>query len=307
MDKFVGILVLTVGIFISIVSGYFSILGLAALFSASFLPIIIMATSLELAKVSGAIWLHRNWSVAPWLLRSYILSSVVILMLITSFGVFGFLSKAHLDQQAQSIPEQANLEIINNQISFIRNQINRDEIEIKSLDAIIDGYIRNDRITQSREVRLEQEAIRSTLNQNISENYSKLQELGEQRIGLETNLNQVNIKLGPIQYLIEIFNFTDVDQAVRIFIFFIMLVFDPIAICLLLAGQWSLFGAAKIIRQKEAINSILQEEEALAKVVNRKKQLRLEEEKENKILEKRIQLMAQQRRFEQSNSMKDIS
>lgn len=307
MDKLIGTLVLFVGIFISIVSGYFSILGLAALFSASVVPIIIMALSLELAKVSGALWLHRYWSISPLLLRSYILLGVIVLMVITSFGVFGFLSKAHLDQQAAIIPERTNIELIDNQISFIRNQISRDEAEINSLDAIIDGYIRNDRITQSREVRLEQEEIRSTLNASLSENYEKIQDLERQKIEIQTTLQEADIKLGPIQYLIEIFNFTDTDQAVRIFIFSIMMVFDPIAICLILAGQWSLFGSAKIIRQNETINNILKEEEALAKVVNRKKQLRFEEEKENKVLEKRVQLMAQQRRFEQNNSMKDIT
>ena len=97
----IGITLLT-ALLLSAVAAYFSIAGLMAIFSSAVIPIAVMGGTLELAKIVTASWLYRNWKTAPLLFRYYLVSSTIILSLITSLGIFGYLSKAHNDQNLVS-------------------------------------------------------------------------------------------------------------------------------------------------------------------------------------------------------------
>ena len=122
-----GILTLMTAFVISIIAAYYSIVGLTAIFAASVIPIIIMGGALETGKVVTAVWLHRNWSRAKIWMRTYLAFATVVLMFITSMGIFGFLSKAHIEQTA------ANTEAVA-QIARVTAEISRAQAVIASAD-----------------------------------------------------------------------------------------------------------------------------------------------------------------------------
>jgi hypothetical protein len=307
MDKLIGVIVLLIGLSISGVAAYFSIIGLAAIFSASVIPIIIMGSFLELGKVAAAFWLHKNWSIAPKLLKIYLIIAVFFLMVITSLGIFGFLSKSHIEQQSVSNTISINLSTTQTEIDFLKSDLVRLERELTVLDSVVNGYLRNDRITQAREIQASQEVKRKEITNQIQTIVTNIRELELKKTEHQTSVNAADIKLGPIEYLMELMNLNNSDQAVRWFIFLIMIVFDPVAIALILAAQWSLSGAYVRIKEEENIKNILAEESALAKIAARKTQIRIETEKESKALERQNQLLAQRKRFEGGSSLKDIS
>src|SRR6056297_589747 len=114
----IGILTLITALCISAVAIYYSVAGLVAIFAAAAIPIIIMGGVLEVSKLVTAVWLHRNWREATWWLKSYLTAAVVVLMFITSMGIFGFLSKAHIEQTAGAQQSAAQIEQLEEQITY---------------------------------------------------------------------------------------------------------------------------------------------------------------------------------------------
>ena len=125
---------LLVALSISAVAAYYSIVGLAAIFAAALVPIIIMGSVLEIAKITTAVWLHVNWSESNKLIRSYLTIATVILMLITSMGIFGFLSKAHIEQVAVGGEYQARIEQLRSHVSTEETKITRNTEQIATLE-----------------------------------------------------------------------------------------------------------------------------------------------------------------------------
>jgi chromosome segregation ATPase len=132
---FLGLLTLLVAISISAIAAYYSILGLTAIFAAAFLPIILMGSVLEVGKILTTVWLHQNWKRAPRVIKFYLTTAVVVLMFITSMGVFGFLSKAHIEQTALSVEGTSQIERIESEIARYRGNIERAEIKIQSAES----------------------------------------------------------------------------------------------------------------------------------------------------------------------------
>ena len=132
---FLGILTLLVAISISAIAAYYSILGLTAIFAAAFLPIILMGSVLEVGKILTTVWLHQNWKRAPRVIKFYLTTAVVVLMFITSMGVFGFLSKAHIEQTALSVESNSQIERIESEIARYRGNIERSELKIQSAES----------------------------------------------------------------------------------------------------------------------------------------------------------------------------
>lgn len=129
-----SLLVFSVALIIAAVAAWFSVAGLMAIFAASALPVAIMAGSLEIGKLVAASWVYRNWRKAPFLLKSYLTFAVVVLMFITSMGIFGFLSRAHLEQASEGLQSQARIERIENDIIRYEDTIKRSEIKISKLE-----------------------------------------------------------------------------------------------------------------------------------------------------------------------------
>ena len=132
---FLGILVLITALTISGIAIYYSVAGLVAIFAAAALPIMIMGGALEIGKLVTAVWLHRYWKQAVWWLKTYLTIAVVVLMLITSMGIFGFLSKAHIEQTSASEESIAKIETIESETARLNSIIERAETKIKQLES----------------------------------------------------------------------------------------------------------------------------------------------------------------------------
>lgn len=251
MNLYIGIVFLLVAFSVSSISAYFSILGLVALFAANPIPVILMGSVLEIAKIAAALWLHRFWDASPILLKSYLLSAVIVLMLITSLGIFGFLSKSHLDQTLPNEITKNELLKIDLEINQLQSKIDYEKSKLNDLNKLIDGYIKNDRITQSKKLLDEQKQERENINNNISKLQKDLLELNSTKILKENEMSGLEAKLGPLKYFTEMLGIEDKNAAVRVLILILIFVFDPIAIFLAIAGQWTVMYNGRTIIKSE--------------------------------------------------------
>lgn len=245
---FTAILALLAGLLISGVAIYYSVAGLVNIFAAAAIPIIIMGTSLEIAKLVATVWLKQNWNIAPKLLKTYLIGAVVILMAITSMGIFGFLSKAHSDQNLISGDVQARIEIYDQKIQTSRENIEANRRALTQLDAAVDQTLgrSTDEAGAARAVtvRRSQRTERARLLQEIEEEQATITRLNEEAAPIKAQSRQVEAKVGPIKYIAQMIYGDNPDanlleKSVSWMIIMIVIVFDPLAICLLLASQYS--------------------------------------------------------------------
>ena len=232
---------------VSAVAGYFSIAGLMAIFPAAAIPILAMGVVLEIAKLVTASWIYRNWSKAQVMLKVYFTSAVVILSLITSMGIYGFLSKAHLEHSVTTGDKTLQIGRVDSRIDSQQRRIDDANRVIEQLDQTVETLIDYDRIRGNDgaiAVRQSQENERESLNLVIDNATTALDELLEQKLALETEQLQVEVEVGPIKYIAElIYQESDkktLDKAVRFVIILLVLVFDPLAILLVIAANMSL-------------------------------------------------------------------
>jgi hypothetical protein len=247
------------GLAISAVAIYYSVIGLAAIFAAAVVPIMVMGTILEVSKLVAAWWLKANWYRAPFLLKSYMLVAVVVLMLITSMGIFGFLSKAHTDQAVPLGDTASQVAFIDEKINNERETIAAARNLIKQLDDAVVGIqsgqgreLRNrdgtTRIENPAEralaVRRSQATDRAALTKTIEEAQARIVALQEEKAPIASKLRAVEAEVGPIKYIATLIYGDNPDKnllekAVVWVIIIIVLVFDPLAVLLLLASQMS--------------------------------------------------------------------
>jgi len=238
---------------IAIVAAWYSITGLIAIFSGAVIPIAIMGSVLEVGKLVTASWLHQNWKEINALMKTYLVLAVLILMLITSMGIFGFLSKAHLDQ---TIEVGGNNSL---RISSIERRIDVEKRTIEDSEkilSILDGEILTlqeyDRIRGpdgALAVREGQSEERELLNQRIEEAQEEIEDLQEELMPLRVSQLEIEAEVGPIKYIAELIYGQEevsiegnklLDNAVRIVILLLVSVFDPLAVVLLLAANKTL-------------------------------------------------------------------
>lgn len=259
--------ILFVALCLSAVAGYFSVVGLAAIFSAAYLEVIIMATILEVAKLSLASWLYQNWRNSPILLKTYLTIAVVVLMGITSLGIFGFLSKAHLDQSLPSADLVAKLELLDLRIKNTKQNFDRSNQQLSQLDESISVFLKNDRATQGLAARQKQQAERNDLKENIDNLAKELDQLQGQRLTVQQSLNQVAVKLGPIKYFAEFVydkQNVDLDGAVRWMIMTIIFVFDPLAVLMVVAANMGLVRTKPNSVDQKASQTVIQQPSILS-------------------------------------------
>lgn len=242
-----ALITLVTGLALSAISAYYSILGLMAIFAAAPIPIMIMGSVLETSKLVATVWLKQNWSSAPATMKTYLVTSVIILMLITSLGGFGFLARAHLDQSLPSGELVQRLEILDEKIRVERETIATNRRALQQLDTAVDQIMARSTdergAARSSALRRSQQRERSQLMAEIESAQAKISALVEQRAPLSSNLRQVEAKVGPIKYLASFFyGSTDADileKSVMWVIVILIIVFDPLAVVLLLASQIS--------------------------------------------------------------------
>jgi hypothetical protein len=243
----VGITLLT-ALLLSAVAAYFSIAGLMAIFSSAVIPIAVMGGTLELAKIVTASWLYRNWKTAPLLFRYYLVSSTIILSLITSLGIFGYLSKAHLDQAIPSGDIIAKLALIDEKIKVEKDNIDVNRKTIKQMDDSVDqvmGRSTDEKgADKAASLRKAQQKERGRLLNEIETYNKRVSTLNEERAPIASEIRKVEAEVGPIKYIAAlIYDTSDTDtleKAVRWVIIALVIVFDPLAILLLIAANMSL-------------------------------------------------------------------
>jgi hypothetical protein len=243
----IGITLFT-ALLLSSVAAYFSVVGLMAVFASAAIPIAIMGGTLELAKVVTASWVYRNWQTAPSIIRTYLTISVVILSLITSLGIFGYLSKAHLDQAIPSGDIAARLTLIDEKIKVEKDNIDVNRKAVKQMDDSVDqvmGRSTDEKgADKAASLRKAQQKERYRLLNEIETYNKRVAALNEERAPIASEIRKVEAEVGPIKYIAAlIYDTSDTDtleKAVRWVIISLVLVFDPLAILLLIAANISL-------------------------------------------------------------------
>lgn len=242
---FLIILTFLSAISISVIAAGYSIIGLATLFAGAVVPIIAMGTALEVGKLVAASWLYHNWqSDVPRLLKTYLFTAIIVLVFITSMGIFGFLSKAHLDQVKPTSGNNIKLEQINDQIARQQTIIDRSQNTLTLLDKALEVYIDKEYVTRGLKERAKQEEERTALNNAIENASNKIAELSDKKASLSLAQDKIEAEVGPIKYVAELIYGdnakNNIDKAVRIVILILIFVFDPLAVLLLIAANISL-------------------------------------------------------------------
>jgi flagellar basal body-associated protein FliL len=239
-------LTLLVALSISTVAAYYSIVGLTAIFAAAVIPIIIMGSILEVGKIVTTVWLRKYWHKCGFLLKTYLTSSVVILAILTSMGIFGFLSKAHIEQNVPTSDIAAQVSLFDEKIKTQRDNIEIARKALAQMDDQINQLLVRGNDTQNAEravqIRRQQARERAQLQREISIAQDVIVKLNEERAPLASELRKVEAEVGPIKYIAALIYGDSIDQnllekAVRWVIIIIVVVFDPLAIALVLAAN----------------------------------------------------------------------
>jgi hypothetical protein len=240
-----GILTLATALIISVSAAYYSILGLTAIFAAAFWPIVILGSSLEVGKIVSTLWLHKYWHRAEIQYKIYLSAAVAILMVLTSMGVFGFLSKAHLDQAVPSGDIQAQVQIYDDKIKTQRDNIEAARKALRQMDEAVDQTMSRSSSEQGADkaanLRRSQARERGNLQNDISRAQLEITKLQEARAPIASQARQIEAEVGPVKYIAALIYGDNPDanlleKAVRWVIILIVIVFDPLALTLLLAA-----------------------------------------------------------------------
>jgi hypothetical protein len=234
---------------LSAVAAYYSIMGLVAIFAAAATPIFIMGSLLEVSKLVVASWLYRSWKKIPKLMMLYFTTALVVLMMLTSMGIFGYLSKAHLDQAVPTGDVSAKLSLIDEKIKTEKDNIDAARKQISQLDSQVDQTIARTTDANGADravaIRRGQQKERARLLSEIGEAQAKVAKLNEERAPIASEVRKVEAEVGPIKYIAALIYDQAADEAilekaVRIVIMMIVLVFDPLAVLLLIAANWQM-------------------------------------------------------------------
>tara|TARA_A100001015_G_scaffold118341_1_gene131249 strand:+ start:369 stop:1331 length:963 start_codon:yes stop_codon:yes gene_type:complete len=242
-----GILIVFLSaISISVIAAGYSIMGLATLFAGAVVPIIAMGSALEVGKLVAASWLYNNWrnKLVPQSIKVYLTFAVIVLIFITSMGIFGFLSKAHLDQVQPTSSNEIKIELIDTQINQQQLTIDRANKTLTLLDKTLETYIGMEYVTRGLKEREKQKPERDALTLAINEASDKIAELSDQKGALKLEQDKIEAEVGPIKYIAELIYGDEAkdhfDKAVRWVIIVLIFVFDPLAVLLLIAANISL-------------------------------------------------------------------
>ena len=241
-------LTLLVALSLSSVAAWYSIIGLTAIFAGAVIPVIIMGGILEVGKITTTVWLRKYWHRASWLLKLYLVPAVIALALLTSMGIFGFLCKAHMDQGITSGDVQAKLSLYDEKIKTQRENIELARKALTQMDNQVDQRLSRGDSENSAEravqIRRQQAGERSKLQKDIGDAQQVIQKLNEERAPIAAENRKVEAEVGPIKYIAALIYGDNADNnmlesAVRWVIILLVIVFDPLAIALVLAANAS--------------------------------------------------------------------
>ena len=246
-------LLLLTGLTISSVAIYYSVVGLTAIFSAAAVPIMIMGVSLEVAKLVCATWIKQHWTRVPILMKTYMVIAVIVLMLITSMGIFGFLSKAHNDQNLVSGDVQSRIAIYDEKIKTARDNVEANRKQLRQMDDAVDQVMGRSSDEKGADkavaIRRNQLKDRAAIARDIEANQKTISKLNDEAAPIRAEVRKVDAEVGPIKYIAAFIygvapDASMLERAVTWIIILIVVVFDPLAVIMLLASQMS-FGWLK--------------------------------------------------------------
>ena len=241
-------LTLVTALTLSTIAAWYSILGLTAIFAAAVIPIIIMGGALEVSKVVTTVWLHKYWHQVKWSMKFYLVLAVIALAFLTSMGIFGFLSKAHSDQSLVSGDSQAKLALFDEKIKTERDNIETARKALQQMDSQVDQLLSRGTTEQNAEravqIRRQQAKERTALQNDIAKSQDTIKKLNEERAPIAAENRKVEAEVGPIKYIAALIYGDNpeanlLERAVRWVIILIVLVFDPLALTLVLAANSS--------------------------------------------------------------------
>jgi len=241
-------LTLLVALSLSSVAAWYSIIGLTAIFAGAVIPVIIMGGILEVGKITTTVWLRKYWNRAGWLLKLYLVPAVIALALLTSMGIFGFLSKAHMEHGLNTGDSQAKLSLYDEKIKTQRDNIELARKALTQMDNQVDQRLSRGDSENSAEravqIRRQQAGERSKLQKDIGDAQKEIAKLNEERAPIAAENRKVEAEVGPIKYIAALIYGDNADNnmleaAVRWVIILLVIVFDPLAIALVLAANAS--------------------------------------------------------------------
>jgi hypothetical protein len=260
-----GFGILATALLLSVVAAYYSVAGLVAIFSAAAIPVIIMGGSLELGKIVATVWLHNNWKRAGWAFKMYLIPAVAFLMLLTSMGIFGYLSKAHSDQSLVSGDSIAKVAIYDEKIKIAKENIDANRKALKQMDEAVDQVMGRSTTETGADkavaVRRAQQKERGRLLAEISAEQKTITSLNEERAPIAAEFRKIEAEVGPIKYIAALVygdnpDATVLEKSVRLVIILIVLVFDPLALTLILAAnkqfEWARQGQGGFVHDEPA-------------------------------------------------------
>jgi hypothetical protein len=238
-----ALLTLLAALLVASVSEWFSIVGIMSIYAgAPYNAALVMGAVLGIAKLVSTSWLYRNWKFASWKLKIPLIYFTVTF----SIGVFGFLTKSHLEQGAATIDNSAKVERLDQQIAREKSLIVDNEKVIAQLDTAINSYLGKDRADRALSVRKVQAPQRKQLRDDILSSQKLIDQYSEQRLTLTSQVRAMQLEVGPIRYIAELFygndtsDTTKIESAVRIFTLLIVSTLDPLAVILLIAANHTL-------------------------------------------------------------------
>jgi hypothetical protein len=228
------------------------------------IPIIVMGVVLEVSKLIATVWLKINWTRAPVFIRSYLIAAIAILMVITSMGIFGFLSKAHSDQSLVSGDVQSKIAIYDEKIKTARENIEANRKQLKQMDEAVDQVMGRSSDEKGADkavsVRKNQSRDRVALAKDIEANQKLIAKLNDEAAPIRAEVRKVEAEVGPIKYIASFIYGSNPDanvleKAVTWVIIIIVVVFDPLAVILLLASQYS-FQWFRTAREEQPVENV---------------------------------------------------
>jgi len=238
-----SILTFVTSLAIAAVAAWYSIIGLTAIFAAAVIPIIIMGIVLEVGKLVAAAWVYNHWRETSILLRTYLVSAIIVLMLITSMGIYGFLSKSHIDAGINTGEISVKIERVDNRIKSEQRQIDRAEKNILEMDTTLEkteyGFFDDSRLDE----RKRQSVEREQLNNIITKSENNIDDLLDKKSEYELEVKNFEVEVGPIKYIAALIYGDEaknyLDNTVRYVILLLIFVFDPLAVLLLISANMS--------------------------------------------------------------------
>ena len=241
-------LTLLVALALSTVAEFYSIMGLIAIFAGARVPVIIMGVTLGVAKITTLVWLRKYWQRAGWLIKLYLVPAVIALGFLTSMGIFGFLSKAHMEQSVVAGDAQSKVAIYDEKIKTAKDNIDVNRKALKQLDEAVDQIMGRSTseagASKAVQIRKSQANDRKRLLAEIHDGQKEISQLSEEVAPLRAEVRKVEAEVGPIKYIAALLYGDNADAnmlegAVRWVIILLVIVFDPLAIALVLAGNQS--------------------------------------------------------------------